>query len=277
MRRLSRLAARRAHGQRSRCGHGRSPPLGEPADVMSLAEVPAPGAVPGHVLVECWRAALNFPDVLMARGHYQVRPPLPFMPGRRGLRPRWSRSEPAWPAAGSVTGSSACRPLPHGGLAEQALMPAEALFAAPAVAGRRRGGRADDRLPDGVRRARPSGRACSRARPCWCTPPPAGWARPPSRSARRSGPGSSASWAAPPRPRSPRRPARTWSSTARTEDLVAALKEVPAAAVPTWCSTRWVAPPTTPSTKVHRLRGPDRRRRLHQRDDPQRRRSATPW
>jgi NADPH:quinone reductase len=41
--------------------------LGEPADVMTLTEVPAPGAPPGHVVVEVLATALNFPDVLMAR------------------------------------------------------------------------------------------------------------------------------------------------------------------------------------------------------------------
>jgi NADPH2:quinone reductase len=33
------------------------------------------------VAVRVRAAAANFPDVLMARGHYQVRPPLPFTPG----------------------------------------------------------------------------------------------------------------------------------------------------------------------------------------------------
>jgi NADPH2:quinone reductase len=56
--------------------------LGEPRDVMALApgvETPAPG--PGQILVRVAAVALNFPDVLMCRGQYQVRPPLPFTPG----------------------------------------------------------------------------------------------------------------------------------------------------------------------------------------------------
>ncbi len=58
------------------------PTLGEPIDVMRLvddAADPAPG--PGQVLVKVHAVALNFPDVLMCRGLYQVRPPLPFTPG----------------------------------------------------------------------------------------------------------------------------------------------------------------------------------------------------
>ena len=55
--------------------------LGEPIDVLALAEVPEPVPGPGQVAVRVRAAAANFPDVLMARGHYQVRPPLPFTPG----------------------------------------------------------------------------------------------------------------------------------------------------------------------------------------------------
>src|SRR4051812_45068519 len=54
---------------------------GEPAEVMSLKEVAVPRPGPGEVLIDVWSAGLNFPDVLMARGTYQERPPLPFTPG----------------------------------------------------------------------------------------------------------------------------------------------------------------------------------------------------
>jgi NADPH:quinone reductase len=57
------------------------PELGEPRDVLTLAEVPDPVPGPGQVLVRVLGAATNFPDVLMCRGGYQVRPPLPYTPG----------------------------------------------------------------------------------------------------------------------------------------------------------------------------------------------------
>ena len=57
------------------------PELGEPRDVLTLAEVPDPVPGPGQVLVRVLGAAANFPDVLMCRGGYQVRPPLPYIPG----------------------------------------------------------------------------------------------------------------------------------------------------------------------------------------------------
>jgi NADPH:quinone reductase len=55
--------------------------LGEPLDALALNEVPDPEAGPGQVLVRVRAAAANFPDVLMCRGLYQVRPELPFTPG----------------------------------------------------------------------------------------------------------------------------------------------------------------------------------------------------
>jgi NADPH2:quinone reductase len=42
---------------------------------------PEPAAGAGEVVVEVKAAALNFPDLLMIQGLYQVRPPLPFVAG----------------------------------------------------------------------------------------------------------------------------------------------------------------------------------------------------
>src|SRR4051812_43394960 len=55
--------------------------LGEPEAVLRLDDVEAPVAGPGEVEVDVAAASLNFPDVLMCRGEYQVKPPLPFTPG----------------------------------------------------------------------------------------------------------------------------------------------------------------------------------------------------
>jgi NADPH2:quinone reductase len=48
---------------------------------MTLDEVDRPVPGEGQVLVKVRAAALNFPDVLMAMGTYQERPPLPYTPG----------------------------------------------------------------------------------------------------------------------------------------------------------------------------------------------------
>ncbi|MCU1465553.1 MAG: Zn-dependent oxidoreductase, NADPH:quinone reductase [Actinomycetia bacterium] len=55
--------------------------LGEPEQVMVLEDRPEPQVRPGDVRLRVHAASLNFPDVLMCRGEYQVKPPVPFTPG----------------------------------------------------------------------------------------------------------------------------------------------------------------------------------------------------
>jgi NADPH2:quinone reductase len=104
--------------------------LGEPADVMSLADLPTPAVAPGHLRVRVLATALNFPDVLMARGHYQVRPDLPFTPGVEVCAEVLELGEgvAGFAVGDRVVGTSA---VPHGGLAQECLMPASGTFAAP--------------------------------------------------------------------------------------------------------------------------------------------------
>jgi NADPH:quinone reductase len=52
----------------------------DPKD-LKVEEVPTPQPKKGDVLVKVGSAALNFPDILMIQGKYQVKPPLPFTPG----------------------------------------------------------------------------------------------------------------------------------------------------------------------------------------------------
>lgn len=55
--------------------------LGEPAEALSLDRIAVPVPAAGEVLLRVAAVAANFPDVLLARGQYQVRPELPFVPG----------------------------------------------------------------------------------------------------------------------------------------------------------------------------------------------------
>jgi NADPH2:quinone reductase len=48
---------------------------------VALTELPTPAPGPGEVLVEVRAASVNFPDILMTRGEYQHKPPLPFVCG----------------------------------------------------------------------------------------------------------------------------------------------------------------------------------------------------
>ena len=52
-----------------------------PLEHLSIREVASPRPGSNQVLIDVKAASLNFPDVLMAQGLYQVRPPLPFSPG----------------------------------------------------------------------------------------------------------------------------------------------------------------------------------------------------
>ncbi|MGA5601157.1 NADPH:quinone oxidoreductase family protein [Streptomyces griseoincarnatus] len=94
--------------------------LGEPGEVMRLADVERPTPGEGQVLLRVRAANINFPDALMCRGQYQVRPPLPFTPGVEICgETEDGRRVIANPA------------LPYGGFAEYALADAAALLPAP--------------------------------------------------------------------------------------------------------------------------------------------------
>ncbi|MGW1428749.1 NADPH:quinone oxidoreductase family protein [Streptomyces sp. NPDC002431] len=93
---------------------------GEPSEVMRLEETGVPEPGEGQVLVDVLAANINFPDALLCRGQYQVRPPLPFTPGVEICgRTADGRRVLATPA------------LPHGGFAEYALVDEAALLPAP--------------------------------------------------------------------------------------------------------------------------------------------------
>ena len=50
-------------------------------DALAWTELPTPTPKAGEVLVEIKAASLNFPDLLIVQNKYQMKPPLPFVPG----------------------------------------------------------------------------------------------------------------------------------------------------------------------------------------------------
>jgi NADPH2:quinone reductase len=103
---------------------------GEPREAMRLDDIPAPGPGPGQVLVKVRAANVNFPDALLCRGHYQVRPPLPFTPGVELCGEVLALGEGV---TGPVPGTRIIAPaaLPGGAFAEQAVVDAAAVLPAP--------------------------------------------------------------------------------------------------------------------------------------------------
>ncbi|WP_053851903.1 NADPH:quinone oxidoreductase family protein [Streptomyces sp. NRRL B-24085] len=93
---------------------------GEPSEVMRLADVARPEPGDGQVLLKVRAANINFPDVLMCRGHYQVRPPLPFTPGVEIC----GETEDGRRVIANPS-------LPYGGFAEYAVADTAALLPAP--------------------------------------------------------------------------------------------------------------------------------------------------
>ena len=50
-------------------------------EALQWKELPTPQPKAGEVLVEIRAASLNFPDLLIVQNKYQIKPPLPFVPG----------------------------------------------------------------------------------------------------------------------------------------------------------------------------------------------------
>jgi NADPH2:quinone reductase len=94
----------------------------------SLKDIPAPTPGPGEARIRVRAAAVNFPDLLMTRGEYQFKPPLPFISGMElcgeveALGPNVTR----WKLGDEVVGGAKT-----GGFAEYAVAAAGALRPKP--------------------------------------------------------------------------------------------------------------------------------------------------
>ncbi len=110
--------------------------LSGPAGALAVVDVPAPSEPPEHgltpgegVLVEVHATGVSFPEVLQTRGEYQLKPPLPFVPGSEvaGI------VRAASPNAGVEVGERVAAFCGLGAFAEQVVAPPFLTFALPAA------------------------------------------------------------------------------------------------------------------------------------------------
>jgi NADPH2:quinone reductase len=102
--------------------------LSEDFSGCAVRDVPTPTPGPGEVLVRVRAASVNFPDLLMTRGEYQFKPPLPFTPGLdlAGEVAALGEGVTGWSLGDAVVGGARL-----GGFAEYAVLTAEALKPKP--------------------------------------------------------------------------------------------------------------------------------------------------
>ena len=93
--------------------------------VLTELDVPLPG--PDEALIRVRASALNFPDLLMTRGEYQLKPPLPFVPGMEAAGE--VVSAPA--GSGFAVGERVVAGTRLGGFADYAAVPTSNLRALP--------------------------------------------------------------------------------------------------------------------------------------------------
>jgi len=97
-------------------------------ETLERADLPDPVAGPGQLLVRVKACAINYPDVLIIEDKYQVRPERPFAPGCEiaGIVEAVGEGVTGW-----TPGERLISTVPHGGLAEKALVPAAGAFPLP--------------------------------------------------------------------------------------------------------------------------------------------------
>lgn len=97
-------------------------------DKLTVQDAPSPKPGPGGVLIDVKASSINFPDALMVKGLYQVKPPLPFSPGAElaGVVKEVGPNVTNVKVGDRVMGFCG-----WGGFAEEALAPADRLMALP--------------------------------------------------------------------------------------------------------------------------------------------------
>lgn len=94
-------------------------------EALEINDIPAPEPAAHEVLIDVRRVGISFPDLLLSKGQYQLRPELPFSPGVDVA------GTVAADGNGFTAGQRVAAVVPYGGGAEQVAVPAIFTFALP--------------------------------------------------------------------------------------------------------------------------------------------------
>src|ERR1700712_4188843 len=103
--------------------------LGAP-ETLRLEQFDSVPLKPGQVRVAVRAAGINFPDILMAAGEYQLKPELPFTPG---MEAAGDVSDVAGDVSGVKVGDRVIVKLRHGGYADEAVVTPSQLTPLPST------------------------------------------------------------------------------------------------------------------------------------------------
>ena len=97
-------------------------------DSLEVQDLPDLVAGPGQVVIDVKAAGVNFPDVLIIQGKYQIRPALPFTPGGEisGIIKTVGAG-----VTGATVGDKVIAFTAHGGFAQQVVVAAQAVMPMP--------------------------------------------------------------------------------------------------------------------------------------------------
>jgi len=99
------------------------------AESLAIEELPPAPIGPGDVRVAVHAAGLNFPDLLMVQGRYQLKPPMPFVPG---MEAAGVVVEAGASASGVRPGDRVMLRAWYGCYSQQVVVPAEDVLPLPA-------------------------------------------------------------------------------------------------------------------------------------------------
>src|SRR6201991_4352982 len=100
-----------------------------PPERLRLETLPSPPLARGEVRVAIRAAGINFPDILMAAGEYQLKPELPFTPGMESAGDVVEVNG----AQGIAIGDRVIVKLRHGGYADEAVVAPSQLTPLPST------------------------------------------------------------------------------------------------------------------------------------------------